>query len=165
MKRTIGVILTVGVAVLAAIVLFNTASTADKKAAPIERGRYLAKIAGCNDCHTPGYMAKNGKVDEAVWLTGDSLGWQGPWGTTYPINLRLYMQNITEEQWLQTVPKLQSRPPMPFYALQDMSQEDLVAIYRFVRSLGPAGTAAPAYLPPGVEASLPVVRFIPPPQG
>jgi hypothetical protein len=21
----------------------------------IERGRYLAKIAGCNDCHTPGY--------------------------------------------------------------------------------------------------------------
>ena len=23
-------------------------------------------------------------MPEAQWLTGDSLGWRGPWGTTYP---------------------------------------------------------------------------------
>ena len=26
----------------------------------IDRGRYLMKIAGCNDCHTPGYAQSGG---------------------------------------------------------------------------------------------------------
>ena len=43
----------------------------------VERGRYLAKIGGCNDCHTPGYIMKNGQVPEQQWLTGDTLGWRG----------------------------------------------------------------------------------------
>jgi hypothetical protein len=30
----------------------------------IERGRYLVKITGCNDCHTPGYIQNAGKVPE-----------------------------------------------------------------------------------------------------
>ena len=30
-----------------------------------------------------------GKVEEKDWLTGDHLGWKGPWGTTYPANLRI----------------------------------------------------------------------------
>ena len=65
-----------------------------KNAAAIERGRYLVKIAGCNDCHTPGYAQAGGSVPENKWLMGDTLGYQGPWGTTYPVNLRLYMQDI-----------------------------------------------------------------------
>ena len=32
------------------------------KADEIKRGRYLVETTGCNDCHTPGYAAKNGKV-------------------------------------------------------------------------------------------------------
>ena len=59
----------------------------------LDRGRYLVKIAGCNDCHTTGYAEAGGKIPEKQWLTGDQLGFRGPWGTTYPINLRLYMQN------------------------------------------------------------------------
>ena len=43
----------------------------------VERGRYLAKIAGCNDCHTPGYAQMDGKVPEKLWLTGDQLGCLG----------------------------------------------------------------------------------------
>src|SRR5687768_14298178 len=62
----------------------------------IERGRYLVKTAGCNDCHTPGYAQSAGQVPEAQWMTGDALGYQGPWGTTYPINVRLFMQSLTE---------------------------------------------------------------------
>ena len=38
----------------------------------IQRGRYLVKIGGCNDCHTPGYLAKAGEVPEDRWLIGDS---------------------------------------------------------------------------------------------
>lgn len=54
----------------------------------IERGRYLVKVGGCNDCHTAGYGMSAGKVPEKDWLQGDQLGWHGPWGTTYPTNLR-----------------------------------------------------------------------------
>jgi mono/diheme cytochrome c family protein len=60
----------------------------------IERGRYLVKITGCNVCHTPGYTQKAGKVPEKEWLTGDRLGWRGPWGTTYAGNLRTYISTF-----------------------------------------------------------------------
>jgi hypothetical protein len=67
----------------------------------IERGRYLVKTTGCNDCHTPGYIESAGEIEESRWLVGNSLGWQGPWGTTYPANLRLLTQGLTAAQWLQ----------------------------------------------------------------
>lgn len=53
----------------------------------IQRGRYLVRITGCNDCHTPGYPESSGKTAEKLWLTGSPLGWRGPWGTTYASNL------------------------------------------------------------------------------
>lgn len=68
--------------------------------ADIRHGRYLIQTSGCNDCHTAGYMQKNGQVSEAEWLTGDSMGWQGPWGTTYAANLRLLFQQMDEQAWL-----------------------------------------------------------------
>lgn len=130
----------------------------------IERGRYIVRIAGCNDCHTRDYGMKNGQVDEVEWLTGDALGWRGPWGTTYPTNLRLYMQNYDEEQWLRKARSLEARPPMPWFNLRLMSETDLRAIYRYVRHLGPMGTAAPAYVPPGQTPPGPYVQFPAPPQ-
>ena len=133
------------------------APAADAKS--IERGRYLARIAGCNDCHTPGYAQTGGKVDEKLWLTGDSLGWQGAWGTTYPSNLRLALAKMTEQEWVRVAKSAQYRPPMPWFALHDMSEADLRAIYRYVRHLGPAGEPAPAYLPPGQAAKGPVIAF------
>ena len=61
------------------------------------RGRYLVMVGGCNDCHTAGYGPSNGRIDEKHWLTGDSLGWRGPWGTTYAAILRLSLQPMREE--------------------------------------------------------------------
>jgi len=139
---------------------------ADRKAAGSshDRGRYLVTIGGCNDCHTPGYAMSGGKVDEKQWLTGDSLGWHGPWGTTYPVNLRLYMQKLTEKEWIDKARHLTARPPMPFWALNAMKDSDLRAIYRFVRALGPAGQPAPDYVPPGQEPKGPYVSFPAPPK-
>ena len=38
----------------------------------VARGRYLAKIAGCNDCHTPAYAMRGGDVpEESLMLTSD----------------------------------------------------------------------------------------------
>jgi hypothetical protein len=124
----------------------------------IERGRYLVKITGCNDCHTPGYIESAGRVEEARWLVGNSLGWQGTWGTTYPANLRLLTQGLAADQWL-LVARRQTRPPMPWFALRAMTDADLLAIYYFTRSLGLAGRAAPAFLPPGKVAQTPVVKI------
>jgi mono/diheme cytochrome c family protein len=144
-------------------VLAQTPTKAADKGS-IERGRYLAKIAGCNDCHTAGYAVNGGNVPEKQWLTGDQLGWRGPWGTTYPANLRLTMQKLTEEEWLKTAKTAKLRPPMPWFALHDMNEADLRAIYRFVRYLGPAGQPAPAYVAPGQEPKGPYILFPEPPK-
>lgn len=132
------------------------ASTAD-----IERGRYIVRTSGCNDCHTPGYMDTAGKVDEAQYLTGSTLGWTGPWGTTYASNLRLVAQAMSEDQWLVHA-RNQWRPPMPWFAVRDMKDDDVRAIYRYLRHLGPAGTPAPTALPPGQMAPLPHFAFVAP---
>jgi mono/diheme cytochrome c family protein len=133
---------------------------ASNDARAIQHGRYLAKVSGCNDCHTPGYMPAEGKVPEKLWLTGTSLGFQGPWGTTYPANLRLYMDKLTEAQWLARA-RQPMRPPMPWFNLKDMSDKDLVALYRYIRSLGPAGEPAPLAAGPGQPVATPYVEFVP----
>lgn len=140
------------------ITLGGTWSPASAAANQVERGRYLVKTTGCNDCHTPGYTESAGRLEESRWLVGNSLGWQGPWGTTYPANLRLLTQGLTADQWLQ-VARRQTRPPMPWFALRDMTDADLLAIYHFTHSLGPAGTDAPAFVPPGKVAQTPVVKI------
>ena len=131
----------------------------------VARGRYLVQTAGCNDCHTPGYAEAGGMVPEQAWLTGDRLGWRGPWGTTYASNLRLLMQALSEDEWMTLARNVQYRPPMPWFALRDMSDHDLRALYRFVRHMGPAGEPAPTYVPPDQEPQGPYVQFpAPPPQ-
>ena len=127
--------------------------------AQIERGRYLVKIGGCNDCHTPGYAASGGKLAERDWLTGDALGYSGPWGTSYATNLRQQVAGLTEQQWLARARQEPMRPPMPGLSLQAMAPQDLKAIYRYIRWLGPRGEAAPPPLPPGVAPHGPVVVF------
>lgn len=124
----------------------------------IERGRYMAAAGGCNDCHTPGYMESEGNVPEANWLTGNTLGFVGPWGTTYPANLRLYMGQLTEAQWLERA-RRPLRPPMPWFNLRDMSNDDLRALYHYIRALGPSGEPAPAALAPGQTPTTPYIDF------
>lgn len=148
------------IALAAPIVAAPPAHAADAEhRASVERGRYLVRTAGCNDCHTPGYAANDGKVAEELWLTGDALGWSGPWGTTYASNLRLYMAGHTEASWLATARSFKPRPPMPWFNVHAMNERDLRALYRYVRHLGPAGKPAPAYLPPGQAPKGPVVQF------
>ena len=131
--------------------------------AEIERGKYLVKLGGCNDCHTPGYLLSEGKIPEDKWLTGDSFGWRGPWGTTYATNLRIRLNGLTEDEWLSYAKELKARPPMPWFTLNQLKDEDLRAIYRYVRHLGSAGIPAPSYLPPEKEPEPPFALFPSPP--
>jgi mono/diheme cytochrome c family protein len=129
------------------------------------RGKYLVQITGCNDCHTAGYAMAGGAVAESEWMTGDTLGWRGPWGTTYAPNLRLSAATKSEAEFV-TLARSPLRPPMPFFNLRAMTDADVKAIYAYLKHLGPAGKPAPAYLPPGQEPPGPYVTFpAPPPAG
>lgn len=138
---------------------FTTLADDAAGADPVARGRYLVTITGCNDCHTAGYAGSMGQVPESQWLLGDALGWQGTWGTTYAPNLRLSLSRMSADEWVAFARNLQSRPPMPSFNLNKMSEDDLRAVYAFVRTLQPLGEPSPTYLPPGQVAATAVVRF------
>ena len=130
----------------------------------VTRGQYLLKTSGCNDCHTPGYMQSEGKVPDDLWLTGDTFGWRGPWGTTYGSNLRILVDNLSEEQWVGMAKSFKARPPMPWFNLIAMTTDDLSAMYQFISYLGPSGKLAPPYVSPDQEPTGPHAVFPAPPK-
>lgn len=149
-----------GAAVLSLLSVMQLADAANVNNEQIARGRYLVATSGCNDCHTVGYPQADGNIPVERWLTGSPVGFQGPWGTTYPANLRISLGTLNEEQWLQKA-RAPMRPPMPWVSLRDMSDNDLLAIYQFVRSLKPAGEAAPPYVGPDQAVNTPYYDFMP----
>jgi hypothetical protein len=81
---------------------------------PVERGKYLVTVGGCNDCHSPKVFGPNGpEVDMTKQLSGNPAGdklpkvpatligpkgfgtvanshltaWVGPWGVSFAMNL------------------------------------------------------------------------------
>lgn len=125
----------------------------------VEAGRYLVEVGSCHDCHTPGFM-ENPDVPESEWLVGSPVGFRGPWGVTYPPNLRLVVRQYTEDLWVERL-KTTGRPPMVWPAVNALSEADARAIYQYIRSLPEAGTPAPAFVPPGQEPTTPYVDFVP----
>lgn len=126
-------------------------------ATPEQAGRYFILIGGCNDCHTPGWRESKGALPEAQWLTGSANGFTGPWGTSYPYNLRLMVQQMSEEKWVDTFMTKQANPPMPWfnYTADKLNRADAVSTYRFIRQLGPAGAPAPKFVPPASPPGTP----------
>ncbi len=149
-----------GALALAFLSASGTATAADD--ATLARGRYLAVVAGCNDCHTAGFTTHGGKVPETAWFKGDTLGYAGPWGTTYAPNLRLTIARMDLPAWTAWARSVVLRPPMPYWSLNAMSDADLAALWHFTRSLGEPGPPAPTALPPGEEPPLPVFRLVMP---
>ncbi len=140
-----------------------SATPAASDAELLAQGEYMVRMGGCNDCHTAGYDQAAGDIPKEQWLLGSPLGWHGPWGTTYPANLRLKAAEMDEAAWMKYTGELHTRPPMPDFNLRAMKEGDRRAIYRFIRSLGSGGQPAPAYLPPGQTPEPPYVQFVMPP--
>lgn len=115
----------------------------------LDRGRYVIVVMGCNDCHTPDYLIRRGNIPEEDWLVGSSLGFKGPNGTSYPINLRLLVNNLSEDGWLTVAKQMRRETPMADVMLPQTTDEDLRAIYKYLKYLGPKGVEAPASLPAG----------------
>lgn len=126
----------------------------------VNHGRYLIITSGCNDCHTDGFM-QNHSIPESDWLTGSALGWQGPWGTTYPANLRMTAQNLTEDQWVEMLKNRQGMPPMPWPSVNGLRESDAKAMYAYIKSLGPKGERAPLAVAPGIMPKTPYLSMLP----
>lgn len=127
----------------------------------LERGKMLVAFGSCNDCHTPGWLESDGTVPESKWLTGSSVGLRGPWGTSYPANIRLVFNQIDENQWVFSVKSRAGHMPMHWHDLRFLSVNDQRLLYRFVKSLGPAGTQVPDFVEPWREPKTPYIKLVP----
>lgn len=149
----------VGGFLVAGLVLAAPASAAE--AVSVERGADVALIAGCHDCHTLGYVETDGQVDPKAALRGSPIGFLGPWGTTYPANLRITAAGADEDQWVALLQELETRPPMPWFNLHHFAEDDLRSLHRYILSLGEPGDPAPDARPPGTTPEGPYIDFLP----
>jgi hypothetical protein len=133
-------------------------TTADS---PVEAGRYLATMGGCNDCHTDGYLFNDGNVPEEERFLGSSLGWRGPWGTSYARNLRITVSTMTEDAWVQMLRTRTGLPPMPWMNVNQMAEVDMRALYRYFQALGPSGQQPPAPVSPDHEPTTAYISLAP----
>src|ERR1043165_4501398 len=99
----------------------------------------------------------------APWMGGFSptlTAWSGPWGVSFSANLTPdpetgRLRDFTEQQFLQTRrpggPRGQGReilPPMPWPFIGKMTDDDLKAIFAYLRQVAPVKNKVPEPLPP-----------------
>lgn len=145
---------------------------------PVERGKYLVTISGCNDCHTPWKMGEKGpEPDMSRMLSGHPAGmelppaptveggwmavgsatmtaWAGPWGVSYALNLTPDEETgIGAWDDAMFVKAMRSGlhlgagrpilPPMPWPNLAQASDQDLAAIFAYLKSIPPIKNQVP----------------------
>ncbi len=150
----------------------NTSKTAVAAEDPILRGGRVVYTSGCVDCHTPGTFY--GAPDTTRMLSGSELGWQGPWGISFPRNLTpdstTGIGSWTEEQIVVAIregrrpdgsPLL---PPMPWPMYAHMTDEDAYAVAKYLKSIPPIVHEMPKQQKPGETPSRPVLTFPAPPE-
>jgi mono/diheme cytochrome c family protein len=136
---------------LAAVAIFY--ATAAWAADPeVERGKYLVTIAGCNDCHTPGYFL--GKPDFSQTLAGSEVGFAIPGvgafvGRNLTPDKETGLGSWTDDQIISAITAgvrpdgRRLAPIMPWQELSHLSSEDAHAIVAYLRSLPPVKNAIP----------------------
>ena len=137
----------------------------------VERGKYLVSIAGCNDCHTPGYFL--GKPDMARFLGGSEVGFEIPGlGVFHGPNLTPDKETglgaWTDAQILIALQKgttPQGRmlaPIMPWHAFANLTPQDARAIVAFLRSIPPVKNKVPGPFGPTEPPTGFVMKIVPP---
>lgn len=128
----------------------------------IEYGKTVSIIGGCHDCHTADYAEKGGIINPDTALKGNPVGYQGPWGTTYPANLRLVVAKMNEDDWVNYLKTFTTRPPMPYFNVHALDETQMRSLHMYIASLGAPGDPAPLFVPPGQQPKTPYIVFAPP---
>jgi len=102
------------------------------------------------------------KTDDTPWFaaTAGMTAWAGPWGVSYAANLTPD-QNTGLGIWTEDMFLLAMRtgkhmsagrdilPPMPWQNLAALNDEDLLAIFAYLRSIPPVNNRVPEPIQPG----------------
>lgn len=108
---------------------------------PAKRGEQLVNLAGCMDCHTP--MDKGEPIAGMVAAGGQEFS--GPWGSVASANLTQDASGIpyyNEALFLDvirtgSVKARRLSPIMPFMVYKNLTDEDLKAMFAYVKTLKP----------------------------
>lgn len=101
-------------------------------------------------------------IGPASWggvFTNDLTAWSGPWGTSFAANLTpdrgTGIGNWTEQTFTQAMRTGKHLgvgrailPPMPWYNVARLSDEDLSALFAYLKALPPVKNAVPGPIPP-----------------
>jgi len=135
----------------------------------VERGRYLVTITGCHDCHSPKLKGMTpdlsralsgrpsttpvpSKAENEVHASPDLTAWTGPWGQSVASNLTPdpatgLGTRYTEASFVQAMRTgkkpngLLMQPPMPQEVYQNMTDDDLKAIWAYLQTVKPIRNA------------------------
>jgi mono/diheme cytochrome c family protein len=150
------------------------ASAQQANSAAVERGRYLVRITGCHDCHSPKVQGMTPNLDLAlsgrpsttqlpsdtkteVHASADLTAWTGPWGFSVASNLTPEPTTgigtrYNEASFIATMRTGKKpngtpvMPPMPSEVYQNMTDDDLKAIFAYLRTIKPIKNAVLAGL-------------------
>lgn len=108
---------------------------------PVQRGAHLVNMAGCSDCHTP---QEKGKEIPGLTFAG-GFPFPGPWGNVSSANLTPDASGIPyydEALFLQVmrngaVSARKLNPIMPVKAYKHLTDDDLKAMFAYLRTLKP----------------------------
>lgn len=109
------------------------------------------------------------KLPEGPWIattTGTLTAWNGPWGTSFTANLTPDVETglgaWTEENFIETIRSARHQgrgrpllPPMPAEMYAQMTDEDLAAVFAYLRTIPPVKNRVPAPLPPAGAEPVP----------
>ena len=150
----------------------------------IQKGEYLVKIMGCNDCHSPKELGQHGpvvipdvmlsgypvsrtlkKVDIGIikngWniLNEDFTSAAGMWGISFAANLtsdQTGIGNWTEENFKRALKEGRYKglegsrtllPPMPWTNFTTITDEDVKAMFAYLKSVKPVSNVVPLPIP------------------
>jgi mono/diheme cytochrome c family protein len=154
----------------ATIVMLDFVPLKTQAAEDVTRGKYLVSVAGCNDCHTPGYFF--GKPDDSRYLGGSDVGFEIPGAGIF------HGPNLTPDKetglgsWsdAQIVTALTTgkRPDgrelagvMPWRAFANFTPADLKAIVAYLRTLPPVHNKAPGPYSSTEQSAAFVMKIVP----
>lgn len=110
---------------------------------PVSRGKYLVTLADCSGCHTP--ITAQGEPIAGLEFAGGFVS-AGPWGTVASANLTPHASGIPyydEAMFVETIRTglvkgaRKLNPLMPWHVFRNMTDEDLKAIFAYLRTLPP----------------------------
>ncbi|HUZ32513.1 MAG TPA: cytochrome c [Xanthobacteraceae bacterium] len=140
---------------------------------PVERGHYLVVIAGCNDCHTPGFFL--GKPDPNKYLGGSDVGFEIPGlgvfnGRNITPDKETGIGSWTDEQVATAITTgkrpddRQLAPIMNYQAFVNMTKDDVKAVVAYLRTIPPVHNTVPGPYKPGEKVAIFTFRIEPPGQ-